>query len=254
MVILPAEGGLPVIEGGFILIARKLFENELMEKPPLYFKLWAWMLFKANFKDHGELKRGQFLTSINEMREAMSYWVGNRKMRPSRDEIRSPYEAFTKATMLTTAKTTRGMIITILNYDKYQNFKSYESHSEPHGENTPKPQASPHYKGKNEKKVIPFVETSDEVRLANLLFTKIKDRHNGHKPPNIQEWARIVNSMIRIDNRKPEKIEQVIIWCQSDQFWKGVILSTQKLRKQYDQLILKMESNKTHQGTQANEW
>jgi len=140
------------IEGGFFIIARSLFEHRLMNKPPLNFKLWAWMLFKANFKDHGKLKRGQLLTSIEEMREAMSYLVGYRKEKPSRDEIRNCYEAFAKTTMITTAKTTRGMIITILNYDKYQNPKNYETHSENHNENTAKTPVGPHYKGMNEKK------------------------------------------------------------------------------------------------------
>lgn len=156
-----AETFLPIVEGGFILIARKLFENELMDKPHLYFKLWAWMLFKANFKDHGKLKRGQFLTSIDEMREAMSYRVGYRKEKPSRDEIRNCYEAFTKATMITTAKTTRGLIITVLNYERYQNPKNYEAHSEPHDENTAKTPVGPHYKGMNEKKgnITPKIPT-----------------------------------------------------------------------------------------------
>lgn len=36
--------------------------------------------------------------------------------------------------MITTAKTTRGMIITILNFDKYQNPSNYEQHSEQHDE------------------------------------------------------------------------------------------------------------------------
>ena len=38
-----------------------------------------------------------------------------------------------------------------------------------------------------------------------------------------------------------EVIEKVIKWCQGDPFWQNNILSTAKLRKQYDQLALKME-------------
>ena len=149
----PAENGhnMDKVYGGFIILARKLFDSKLMHRPPLYFKLWVWMLFMANFRDHGKIRRGQFFTSIEEMREAMSYRVGYRKMRPSKDEIRSAYEAFTKTTMITTAKTTRGMIITILNYDKYQNFKNYETHTETHDEDSTKPTDAPHYKGKKEK-------------------------------------------------------------------------------------------------------
>lgn len=132
------------IPGGYILIARKIFKSELMDKPPHYLKLWVWMLGKANWKDRDKLKRGQFLTTIAEMQEAGGYYIGARHRLLTRDEVRSAYEAFSKATMITTAKTTRGMIITILNYLYYQQPENYETHGEPLAENTPKPTATPH--------------------------------------------------------------------------------------------------------------
>ena len=36
------------------------------------------------------------------------------------------------------------------------------------------------------------------------------------------------------------KIKEVIIWCQQDDFWYKNILSTEKLRKQYDRLVMNM--------------
>ena len=134
-------------------MARGLLESWVMDKPPLYVKLWLWMLLNANFKDHPKLKRGQILTSIDAMREAMTHMVGARPVRPSRDNIRNCYEALTKTSMITTAKTTRGLIITILNYDRYQDFKNYETHSENPGENRTKAAEGPHYKGKKGKNV-----------------------------------------------------------------------------------------------------
>ena len=132
-----------MIDGGYIIVARKLFKGELMDKPGLYFKLWLWMLDSANWKDRDKFKRGQFLTTIKKMREAMSYKVGYRTKTPSIDQIRSAYEHFTKTTMITTMKTTRGMIVTILNYSLYQDPKNYEAHSEPHNEATTKPTVTP---------------------------------------------------------------------------------------------------------------
>lgn len=94
-------------------------------------KLWIWMLEKANHKDFKNgIKRGQFITSINEMREAMSWMVGYRKMTPTKDHIRGCYETFNEARMTTTMKTTRGMVVTILNYSEYQTPKNYETHNE----------------------------------------------------------------------------------------------------------------------------
>jgi len=136
--------GLTMIDGGYILIARKIFGCNIMSGPPLYFKLWVWMLNQANWRDRDKLVRGQFVTTIDEMRKAMSYKVGYRTSTPTKDEIRSAYEAFTKTTMITTTKTTRGMIITICNYEEYQKPENYEAHNETHHETTMKPAVTPH--------------------------------------------------------------------------------------------------------------
>lgn len=117
------------IKGGYILVARSTLNCELMDKPPLYAKLWLWMLLKANYKDADHLKRGQLLTTIREMRDAMGHKVGFSVKKPTKDEIRDAYMFFRKAEMISTTKTTRGMIITILNYDKYQDPKRYEAHT-----------------------------------------------------------------------------------------------------------------------------
>ena len=120
------------IQGGYILLSRKLLKNGIMEKPPLYLKLWIWMLMQASFKDHGDLKRGQFFTSLERMREAMAYKIGCCTRRPTKKEIRGVIDFLTKGTTMVTTKVTHGMIITILNYDHYQQMQNYEGHSEGH--------------------------------------------------------------------------------------------------------------------------
>ena len=50
--------------------------------------------------------------------------------------------------------------------------------------------------------------------------------------------------MIRLDKRNPNQIKVVIKWSQIDDFWQDNILSTVKLRKQFDQLVLKMKKEK----------
>ena len=48
--------------------------------------------------------------------------------------------------------------------------------------------------------------------------------------------------MIRKDKHEPEEILDVINWCQNDNFWKKNILSAGKLRKQFFELLAKMEN------------
>jgi hypothetical protein len=122
------------ITGGYILVSRRLLTSGIMEKPPLYMKLWIWMLMQASHKDHGNLKRGQFFTTIERMRDAMVYKAGYRIVRPSRKQIRGAYDFLTKGHMIGTTKVTRGLLITILNYDYYQSPENYERHNEGHNE------------------------------------------------------------------------------------------------------------------------
>jgi phage replication O-like protein O len=85
-----------------------------------------------------------------------------------------------------------------------------------------------------------IVATEIGLRLSTFLFSFLKERNNGHKPPDLNKWGIDIDKMIRVDSRDPNDIESVIRWCQEDDFWKNNILSAGKLRKQFDQLKLKM--------------
>lgn len=109
-----------------------MLDSDVMDWPAHYVKLWVWMLGKAFWRNGDKLKKGQFVTTIAEMQKVGGHKIGYRTRELTKGEVRSAYEAFTKNTMINTTKTTRGMIITICNYDKYQNPDNYEQHNEQH--------------------------------------------------------------------------------------------------------------------------
>lgn len=122
---------------GFILVARKIIDSDIFTKPPLYLKVWIYILSNAFHTDSGGIKRGEFITSIKEIQEACTYYVGYRKEVPTKKQIysileylRNPCERNTKGTMIETTKVTHGMLIKVLNYSVYQDFKNYESNNE----------------------------------------------------------------------------------------------------------------------------
>lgn len=141
-----------LIPKGCILVARKMVESEIWEKPPLYIKVWMYLLIQAQHKDYKGLKRGQLSTSIPEIIEAVAWRVGARKERPTKDQIyqiiewlrstktqRSPDESNAKATMITTTKATQSMLINIDSYDFHQDITNYESNDESNDEKVTKP-------------------------------------------------------------------------------------------------------------------
>lgn len=84
-----------------------------------------------------------------------------------------------------------------------------------------------------------FADDSVEMQLAMHLFAKIKENNPDHKEltdSQKQKWADSIRLMIERDNRSPKQIKNMIDWCQADEFWQQNILSTAKLRKQYDKM------------------
>jgi hypothetical protein len=119
------------IPGGYILLARKMIDSEIMNKPPHFLKLWIWMLSKAFWKDGEYLKRGQLHTTITEMQDVGRYLRGGKMVgRLTEDQVRAAYGYLAKGKAITATKTTRGMIISIVNYDSYQSPCNYEPHNE----------------------------------------------------------------------------------------------------------------------------
>lgn len=126
------------IIGGYYIKARKIKESSIAHAPPHVREIWDYLLREANHagkKKYGEvLKRGQILTTYDEIRESLHWMVGWRKHRYSKGQceiamkfLRRPSR---KGSMITTRKTTRGMVITINNYCYYQDPKNYESYNE----------------------------------------------------------------------------------------------------------------------------
>jgi hypothetical protein len=155
-------------------------------------------------------------------------------------EIRTILDFLRKAKNLTIKTTNKFSIITIINWPIYQGDNN---------ENDTLNDKQRANKGQhtNNKEIKTFLSDSIEIRLSELLFNKIISRNPNHKKPDLQAWAKHIGLMIRIDSRPPEDIRRVIEWCQADSFWQSNVLSTEKLRKQFDQLVLKM-------GPRADAW
>ncbi|MFA5185387.1 MAG: hypothetical protein WC551_02780 [Patescibacteria group bacterium] len=133
---------MPKIKGGYYLKAKCIQSSYIAHAPPCVREIWDWLLMKAFHKDGDVLKRGQLICTYKDIQEGLHWYVGFRKMAYSKWDCERTMKALMKATMIATTKTTRGLVITIVNYAKYQDVKNYESHSEGHNEATMKPQTT----------------------------------------------------------------------------------------------------------------
>lgn len=128
---------------GYIKLSRRLLASDIWGKPPLYLKVWIYLLCQASHQDYGALRRGQLVTSIPKIQEALSYKEGAITRKPSYEEIRSVIRYMRKKPtksalptrypfsdpcgdpdgipMISTRKITGGLLVTIEKYGEYQN-------------------------------------------------------------------------------------------------------------------------------------
>lgn len=81
------------------------------------------------------------------------------------------------------------------------------------------------------------------LTLARSLRTAILTAKPDHKTiadSDVERWSRDIGLMLRLDGRSRERIEAVLAWLPSDDFWPPNIQSGKKLREKFDKLEDKM--------------
>lgn len=177
------------ITGGYILLSRQLIESEIWDKPPIYMKVWMYLLMRAQYKPYKKLKRGELIVTIPEIIEVCSYKVGYRTEKPSKSQIfnvlewlrnsdEGSHEDNANETMIGTTKTTRGIVVNICNYNVYQDPKSYEQNDEYNDEKSMKttmPKRQANTINKNVKNLRSKELSSSSSSDGDLIDSNLKE-------------------------------------------------------------------------------
>lgn len=154
---------------GYIKLSRRLLSSDIWFKPPLYLKVWIYLLCQASHQDYGTLRRGQLVTSIPQIQEALSYQAGFITKQPTYKEIRQvldymrgkqPIKSMhgngwgkwqsswqgtshgTSEPMIIAKKIKDGMLVTIVKYSQYQEDANGEWPSESRANGRANPMAN----------------------------------------------------------------------------------------------------------------
>lgn len=246
---------------GFVKLYRKSISNPLFSKP-LVWHFWEYCLIRANHKGaeidfNGKplkLPRGSFVMSLRNSVKETGLTIRNIR---TAIKILVNHEMIEKSTQETTQQAT---VITVCNYTVFQDFKNdsdtvhdtQATQTRHTGDTDPTLDKNVKNNKELNKKVKKrvFVENSDEYRLAKLLSDlMIKNNPDNQvsvraKNNKYQSWSEEVRKMNKLDKRSFEEIEYLINWSQRDSFWQSNILSTAKLRTQFDALVLKIKEQK----------
>ena len=148
------------MNNGFILLARKLLESGIWLKPPAYLKIWLYILFRVNFKD-SLFPRGSNLFNWNKDSPNI-HGV-------SKNQFYETLKWLKRTKQITTQKSTRGVVIKVLNYEKYQDIKKYLSDTDSYTETETIPKQS--------------LNNSDTIIERSKEEKEIKNRE-GKSPPS----------------------------------------------------------------------
>lgn len=244
---------------GYIKLHRKIQESDIWHDVTT-FRLFTYLILNATHKDgtrlNGmELKKGQFVRSYRKIAEDLAYKEGRGLKKYSIHTIKKSIDKLIKSQRITIQETEVGTLFTVLNYGNYQDSEVIEDETRNGtgnelGTNWERTRNN-NKNGKNVKNVeednnkrSKYKFETPHLKLAELLFKKIRENNPNAKKPNLESWANTFRLMMERDGRKGKEIQDVILWCQQDSFWYKNILSADKLRKQFDRLLLDMKDDR----------
>jgi len=105
---------------GWIKKWRKEVNGAVWEMPPLYYKVWSWLLYRADYET------GVVRTSLSSIADAVAWVEDGRYRTPNRKTIRSILLRLEGNTMVGVDSNRDGTTITIMNWHSYQGAKAEE--------------------------------------------------------------------------------------------------------------------------------
>ena len=262
---------------GFSKTYRKELEGDIWKMPPIYQRVFFFLRLKVKYKTELFptrkkfgiwLNPGQWLTSIDQISKGVAWYEWGVEKAPNKKVIKNVLDWLESNDMILIESNAYGTYVELLNWGIYNDIDlekvtignqeevTRRGHQDAQlvdiikelnkelkelkekDSLSKKPKSS-----KSEPKIFP--SDSYEFRLAKLLFNLICKNNPDSKEKDLQVWAKTFDLTIRIDKRKVKDLENMIRWSQQDDFWHKNILSAAALRRQYDQLTLKMKESDT---------
>lgn len=211
------------INGGYIILARRLIESEIWRKPPAYLKIWIYILYQVNFKNTKNFPRGTGFFNFRQeqipgvtLNQVYEFLRWAKTLNPT-----------DLTTQITTQKTTRGVVLKVNNYNYYQDIENYvHQHRNQHKNQ----QTTNTITGKKERKEDNKLSSSSLEEILNKISKEeeeeLKKIAKENKKNYFRPWLRKIidhgdiqellqKAKARIERRKQkeisaaEKIEEV---------------------------------------------
>ncbi|MFP5116108.1 hypothetical protein ACSU64_27760 [Bacillaceae bacterium C204] len=255
-------------DGNKFQTSREIFDHSIWQdivKFRIFFYIYGKAVFSKDgvWKGNVHVKRGQFLRSYRKLIEDLEYVENKQVKKYSLTTVQRKIKELVQEERLRLHETELGTLFEVVNYEQYQGFGSSKNQDleqdMEHSWNTDGT-VTEHSRNNNKNVKNDKNEKNDKdirskskkqnfepihLELAEYLLKAIKENHPEYKePPNLNNWAVTFRLMIDRDNRTEQAIRNCINWVSGHSFWHKNILSADKLRKQYDRLVIEAKEDK----------
>lgn len=117
---------------GWIAIHRQLQDSDIWSKPHEWLKIWMFILLNVSYENK-RYPRGTYFFRY--------HWIADRTG-TTYDQVRRCIDYLKVSHSIATQKATQGIIITVLNFAKYQDITKFKSQTENPSHATQKPRGS----------------------------------------------------------------------------------------------------------------
>lgn len=209
-----------MINGGYILQPRIIDGSESSNFPPVTRELWGYLLRNVNHarNDRLNIDRGQGFFRLADIQEDLKWYSGYRKNVYSKPQLTKSLRRLREGNMVETTKETRGLLITICNYDYYQDPKNYEGNDEETTKGSRR-KSKGHTINKNEKEQEEQEEKKktyghfENVLLTDKELLALKEKFNGSCKEKIEALSEYLKSK---GKRYKSHYATILTWDRKD--------------------------------------
>lgn len=123
---------------GFTKAWRKELDSDVWAMPPLYHRVWYWIRQKAQHETFLFptpklgiwILPGQRLTSLQQIAEGVKWYEWGKEIVPNKKTIKDIIDSLESWGMIEVESNAKGTLVTVVNWDTYNNVSSEESNAE----------------------------------------------------------------------------------------------------------------------------
>lgn len=231
---------------GWVCVHRKLLDNPIFKNDKL-FRVFMFCLLRAQHTAGDQLV-GDSVVYLDKGQLATGRISISEQTGLSQQNVRTAISKLEKLGILTIKPTTKYSVITMVNWNQYQQTNQQVTNKQP----TSNQQVTTSNNVNNEDnenklnvsakpKQSKFKFDDDQMRFAEAVYKKVEQVTPQMKKPNLESWANIARLMVESDKFDLRDVWNVFLWANSDSFWRTNILSVDKLRKKYPELKAKAQ-------------